>query len=253
MRGTFHAVAAVDLGNTRFPVTAGTFVFGGADVPIAVGCRISCRRLDVGEWVVLDDSNPSQLYGMLDDRRHSKWKWIPRFVPNDPILQRSKSFRVLDVRGTAARSTEFGVPPVGCAKQLWLVHGQVVSPSASELWRLQEWDADGAVGYAVAASLPSNAASALKICKTPGKGINKRVAAAVARRTLQRGALLSAVLAGTVQSFGTSREHALGNSMRLLRAPQRGGSRVPCRGCMDWRRAASASKQVPLCSAVGAR
>ena len=36
MRGTFHAVAAVDLSNTRFPVTAGTFVFGGADVPVAL-------------------------------------------------------------------------------------------------------------------------------------------------------------------------------------------------------------------------
>ena len=151
---------------------------------------------------------------MLDDRRHPKWKWIPRFVPNDPILQRSKSLRVLDIRGTGARSTEFGVPPVGCAKQLWLVHGQVVSPSASGLWRLQEWNAEGAVDYSAAASLPPGDASTLKLRQTPGKGINKRIAAAVARRTLQRVALLAAVLAGTVQSFGTSLEHALGSSMR---------------------------------------
>ena len=116
----------------------------------------------------------------------------------DPILQQSKSFRVLDVRGADARSTEFGVPSVGCAKQLWLVHGQVVSPSAAELWRLQEYDAAGAVDYAVAAFPPSDARATLMTRQTPGTGINKRVSAAVARRTLQRGALLAAVLAGTV-------------------------------------------------------
>ena len=135
-------------------------------------------------------------------------------MPNDPIVQRSKSFRVLDVRGTGARSTEFGVPPVGCAKQRWLVHGQVVSPSAAELWRLKEWDAAGAVDYAIAAFPPSDARATLKTRQTPGKGISKRVAAAVARRTLQRGALLAAVLAGTVQCFDTSLEHALGSAMR---------------------------------------
>ena len=67
-------MANVDLSNTRFPLTAGTFIFGGADVPIATGARISCRHLGVEEWVVLDDTNPSQLYVMLGDRRNPKWK-----------------------------------------------------------------------------------------------------------------------------------------------------------------------------------
>ena len=62
----------------------------------------------------------------------------------------------------------------------------------------QEYDAAGAVDYAVAAFPPSDARATLMTRQTPGTGINKRVSAAVARRTLQRGALLAAVLAGTV-------------------------------------------------------
>ena len=100
-------MANVDPSNTRFLFTAGTFTFGGADVPIAVGSRVSCRWLGGGEWVVLDDTNPSQFYVMLDDRRDPKWKWTPRFLPTDPVVQRSKSFRMLDARGTGARSIVF--------------------------------------------------------------------------------------------------------------------------------------------------
>jgi len=150
---------AVDLSNTRFPVSAGFVSLGGEGVPIFVGSRVSCRRLDAfgpGDWVVLDWSLVT-LFVFDDSRRDPRWKSVPLNVPSDPVIHLVKRFRVLDPRGTAATSTEKGVPPLGCAKQFWYVRGQIVSPSAAELWRVQEYDVATMGPYAVAA-LPHLAA-----------------------------------------------------------------------------------------------
>ena len=209
---------AVDLSNTRFPVSAGFVSLGGEGVPIFVGSRVSCRRLDAfgpGDWVVLDWSLVT-LFVFDDSRRDPRWKSIPLNVPSDPVIHLVKRFRVLDPRGTAATSTEKGVPPLGCAKQFWYVRGQIVSPSAAELWRVQEYDVATMGPYAVAA-LPHLAAERtdlpMQLRSLPGKGINARVAAAVARRTLRRASLLAAVLDGTVERFDSSLEHTLGAAL----------------------------------------
>ena len=219
--GLFQPVAQPDLSNTRFPITAGWITIGGAGLPLAVGSRVSARRLEPGEWVVFELTHDAA-FVFLDDRRNRRWRWVPLEAADrrgpDPLVHCSRRFRVLDVRGTAATSTEFGVPPVGCAKQFWFVNGSVVSPSAAELWRLQEYDTSQMATYVAAASpqLQGDVQSqlSLKLRQLPGKGLNARVAAAVARRTLTRAALLAAVIDGAVAHFGDSLEHRLARDMR---------------------------------------
>ena len=209
-----------DLSNTRFPITAGWITISGAGLPLAVGSRVSARRLEPGEWVVIELTHDAA-FVFFDDRRNRRWRWVPLEAADrrgpDPLVHCSRRFRVLDVRGTAATSTEFGVPPVGCAKQFWFVNGSVVSPSAAELWRLQEYDTSQMATYVAAASpqLQGDVQSqlSLKLRQLPGKGLNARVAAAVARRTLTRAAPLAAVIDGAVAHFGDSLKHRLARDM----------------------------------------
>ena len=137
---------------------------------------------------------------------------------DDPLVHFAWCERVLDVRGVAAASTSFGVPFVGCAKQLWLVDGRVVSPSTSELWRIQEYNADGISDFIVANRGHLSDARQLKILRSmPGKGLPARLAGAVAARTTDRVRLLQAVVDGRIAPYSSSLESGLAASCAPFR------------------------------------
>ena len=138
------------------------------------------------------------------------WTWTNWREADDPLVHLAWCERVLDVRGVAAASTSFGVPFLGCAKQLWLVNGRVVSPSTSELWRIQEYSTDGISDFAVSNCGYLSDAQQLKLLRSmPGKGLPARLADAMAARTAGRVRLLQAVVDGRITPFSSSLESGL--------------------------------------------
>ena len=137
-----------NISNPRFPIVAGFLHVGGPSVPIYVGSRVTARHLNGITWVVWAFLRPGVLLLFFDSRRDREWYELDLndLEADDPLVHLAWCERVLDIRGVAAASTGFGVPFLGCAKQLWLVDGRVVSPSTSELWRIQEYNTDGIKG-----------------------------------------------------------------------------------------------------------
>ena len=217
VRGVFEPVP-VDLSNTRFPVTAGYVTVGGASVPLFVGSRVTARALQSKTWVLYRFLSATRLLLFFDSRREHEWlEFEPSSLArDDPLVHLTWSERVLDIRGTASATTSFGVPFIGCAKQLWLVGSDVVSPSLTELWRIQEYDTSTIADYDRAnAGYLFEPARSKRLRSMPGKGLPTRLANAAALRTAARIRLLDAVLAGRIQPFFASLE----NSLAFSRAP----------------------------------
>ena len=219
VNGRFTPVAP-DLSNPRFPITAGHVAVGGPSVAIFVGSRVTCKHLNNVPWVVWRFLNNTTLLLFLDSRRHPDWYELDTsaLAHHDPLRHLEWSERVLDVRGVANATTSFGVPFVGCAKQLWLVDGRVVSPSIAELWRIQEYDVAGIRAYVAANSgyLPEPRRTKL-LRSMPGKGVSTRLSLAVASRTADRARLLGAVLDGSMPPYFSSFENALALSQQPFR------------------------------------
>ena len=207
VRGRFCPVR-VDLSNTRWPVTAGWLFFGGPGCPIVVGSRVTSKQLGMVTWVVwAAGATSAKLF--LDDRRSPVWRDLT-YLRHDPLINVGAWFKVLDIRGTAFASTDFGVPPIGCAKQLWRIGGDCCLPSAAELWRLQEAE-DGEIDKYAASVTRAGFGDGLdlRLRRLPGKGVNRRLANAGMRRLVQRAALLSAVLASTLPRYDDAIELGL--------------------------------------------
>ena len=148
-------------------------------------------------------------------RRDREWYelGLDELEADDPLVHLAWFERVLDVRGVAAASTRFGVPFLGCAKQLWLVNGRVVSPSTSGLWRIQEYNTDGISDFIVSNRGHLSDAQQLKVLRSmPGKGLPARLADAMAARTADRVRLLQAAVDGRIAPFSSSLESGLAAS-----------------------------------------
>ena len=112
----------------------------------------------------------------FDSRRDREWYEldVDELEADDPLVHLAWCERVLDAREVAAAPTGFGVPFLGCAKQLWLVNGRVVSPSTSELWRIQEYNTDGISDFIVCNRGHLSDAQQLKLLRSmPGKGLQQ--------------------------------------------------------------------------------
>ena len=122
MEGEFVPIEP-NLSNPRFPIVAGFLHVGGPSVPIYVGSRVTARHLNGATWVVWAFLRPGVLLLFFDSRRDREWYELDLndLEADDPLVHLAWCERVLDIRGVAAASTGFGVPFLGCAKQLWLV------------------------------------------------------------------------------------------------------------------------------------
>ena len=213
--GNFTPVVP-DLSNPRFPITAGFLTTGGPTQPIAVGSRVTANILRGVPWVIWSFLSGTRVLLFFDSRQHPEWLEfdVTTDLPfGDTLVHLEWTERVLDVRGVANATTSFGVPYVGCAKQLWLVHGQVASPSVAELWRIQEYDTDDIAAYQQANSGFLHDPRRTKLLRSmPGKGLSARLADAVAARTADRARLLAAVARGDIEPFSSSLELALSRS-----------------------------------------
>ena len=201
-----------NISNPRFPIVAGFLHVGGPSVPIYVGSRVTARHLNGITWVVWAFLRPGVLLLFFDSRRDREWYELDLndLEADDPLVHLAWCERVLDIRGVAAASTGFGVPFLGCAKQLWLVDGRVVSPSTSELWRIQEYNTDGINDFIVCNLGHLSDAQQLKLLRSmPGKGLPARLASAMAARTADRVRLLQAVVDGRIAPFSSSLESGL--------------------------------------------
>ena len=217
VQGRFSSVVP-NVTNPCFPITAGCITTGGANAPVALGSRVTANVLNGVPWVVWSFLGGTRLLLFFDSRTDRWWLefGVAVDLPFGETLEHLEwTERVLDICGVANAPTSFGVPYVGCAKQLWLVDGQVASPSISELWRLQEYDTDGIAAYALANDSFLREPQLSKVIRSmPGKGLSVRLADAIAERTADRARLLAAVLGGAVEPFSASLELALAKAQR---------------------------------------
>ena len=119
------------------PAVAATLAFGGGAAPIGLGSRVRHPTYDF-ELVVVSYPGDSRLPISLMRDVRGRVEYFHGHSRTEEFVNVEKTFDVFSMDGVAASFANMAVPPLGSAKQLWLLNGRAYAPDYRELIRLLE-------------------------------------------------------------------------------------------------------------------